>query len=130
MCMILILLTSIGFAFSSATANSCEGGADCPVCAEQPHGHVPGAVAEIQNSGCPLDGQNRNCDFETGQEPDEFRGIVSAVRSYHQWYSGIFAAVSNESGQTLFAKEFVPQILLSDSGGTAPIFLRNQALLR
>jgi hypothetical protein len=128
-CIILVLLTGIGFSFGSAAANSCEGGADCPVCAEQPHGHVPGAVADIQNSGCPLDGQNRNCDFETGHEPDEFRGIVSAVRSYHQWYSSIFAAVSNESGQTLFAKEFVPQFLLSDSGGTVPIFLHNQALL-
>jgi hypothetical protein len=128
-CIILVLLTGIGFSFGSAAANSCEGGADCPVCAEQPHGHVPGAVADIQNLGCPLDGQNRNCDFETGHEPDEFRGIVSAVRSYHQWYSSIFAAVSNESGQTLFAKEFVPQFLLSDSGGTVPIFLHNQAQL-
>jgi hypothetical protein len=61
--------------------------------------------------------------------PDEFRGIVSSVRSYHQVHAGIFAAVSDEYGQALLPKEFTPQFLLSDSGGTAPIYLLNQALL-
>jgi hypothetical protein len=126
---ILILLTGIGFAFGSAATNSCEGGADCVVCAGLPHGHVPGAAADMERPGCPPGGQNSTCGFETGRDPVEFRGIVSTVRSYHQSHSGIFAVVSDEYGQTLFPKEFSPQFLLSDSGGTAPIYLLNQALL-
>ena len=128
-CVILILLTGIGFAFGSAAANSCEGGADCLVCAKMTHGHVPGTVTDMERPGCPPDGQNSSCGFEAGRDPVEFRGIVSAARSYQQLYCGIFAAVSDEYGQTLFPKEFVPQFLLSDSGGTAPIYLLNQALL-
>jgi hypothetical protein len=129
LCIILILLTGIGFAFGSAAANSCEGGADCMVCAKLTHGHVPGATADMERPGCPPDGQNSTCGFEAGQDPDEFHSIVSTVRSYHQSYCGIFAAVSDEYGQTLFPKEFVPQFLLSDSGGISPIYLLNQALL-
>jgi len=128
-CIILILLTGIGFAFGSAAANSCEGSTDCLVCAKLTHGHIPGAAADMENPGCPSGGQNAACGFEASQEPDEFRGIVSAVRSYHQVHAGIFAAVSDEYGQTLLPKEFAPQFLLSDSGGTAPIYLLNQALL-
>jgi hypothetical protein len=129
MCIILILLTGIGFAFGGAAANSCEGGADCPLCAEQPHGQVPGAAAGMEKPGCPPYGQNSPCGFETGRQPDKFHGIVCAVRSNQQSYSGIFAAASDEWGQTLFSREFVPRFLLSDSSGTAAIFLRNQALL-
>jgi hypothetical protein len=128
-CIILVLLTGIGFAFGSAAANSCAGDVDCPVCAKRTHGHVPGAAADMENPGCPQDGKNSPCGFEASQDPDEFRGIVSAARSYHQSYSGIFAAVSDEYGQTLFPKVFGLQFLLSDSGGTAPIYLLNQALL-
>jgi hypothetical protein len=128
-CIILVLLTVIGFSFGSAAANSCEGGADCPICANLTHGHVPGAAADMENPGCPQDGQNSPCGFEASQDPDDFRGMVSAVRSYHQVHTGIFAAVSDEYGQTLLPKEFVLQFLLSDSGGTAPIYLFNQALL-
>ena len=126
---ILILLMGIGFAFGSAAANSCEGGADCVVCAKLTHGHVPGAATDMENPGCPPDGQNSSCGFEAGRDPDEFHGIVSTVRSYHQSHSGIFAAVSDEVGQILFPKEFVPQFLLLDSGRTTPLYLLNQALL-
>jgi hypothetical protein len=129
MCIILILLTCIGFAFGSAGANTCEGGADCPFCAEQPHGHIPGTAAGMEKPDCPPYGQNSPCGFEAGRQPDEFHGIVCVVRSNQQLYSGIFAAALNEWGQTLFPKEFFPRFLLSDSGGTASIFLCNQALL-
>jgi hypothetical protein len=128
-CVILILLTGIGFAFGSAAVNSCESGADCLACAALPHGHVPGAATDMERPGCPSDGQNSTCGFEASRDPLEFRGIVSTVRSYHQSHSGIFAAISDEYGQTLFPKEFVPQFLLSDSGGISPIYLLNQALL-
>jgi len=128
-CVILILLTGIGFAFGSAAANSCEGGADCVVCAKMTHGHVPGTATDMERPGCPPGGQNSTCGFESGRDPVEFHGIFSTVRSYHQPHGGIFAAVSDEYSQTLFTKEFVPQFLLSDSGETAPIYLLNQALL-
>jgi hypothetical protein len=128
-CIIAILSVSIGFAFGGALAENCQGGAACPVCTERPHGHVPGAAADMENPGCPSGGQNAACGFEASQDPDEFRGIVSSVRSYHQVHAGIFAAVSDEYGQALLPKEFTPQFLLSDSGGTAPIYLLNQALL-
>ncbi|OEU62793.1 MAG: hypothetical protein BBJ57_07130 [Desulfobacterales bacterium PC51MH44] len=128
-CIILMLVISIGFSFGAALANSCQGGADCFICADLPHRHVPVAAAEMEDPGCRPAGQNSTCGFETSQGPDEFQGIVSSVRSYHQVYAGIFAVVSDEYGQTLLPKEFVPQFLLSDSGGAAPIYLLNQALL-
>jgi hypothetical protein len=128
-CIILVLLTGIGFSFGSAAANSCEGGVNCTVCANLTHGHLPGAAADMENTGCPLDGQNSTCGFEAGLDPDESRGIVSTVRSYQQSYSGIFAAVSDEYDEIPFSKESVPQFLLSNSGRTTPIYLFNQALL-
>jgi len=128
-CVILILLTGIGFAFGSAAANSCEGDADCVVCAKMTHGHVPGTVTDMERPGCPPGGQNSTCGFETSQRPDEFHGIVSSARSYHPAYSGIFAAGSDEFGQFRVPGEFISQFPLSDSGGQAPIYLLNQSLL-
>ena len=92
----LALFISLGFSFSGALADNCQGGIDCLVCAELSHGHVPGAVANIENPGCTPIGSNSTCDIEANQNPDKFRGIVSPVRSYHPWYTGIFAAVSDE----------------------------------
>jgi hypothetical protein len=83
----------------------------------------------MEDPDCRTAGQNSTCGFEASQNPKEFQGIVSSARSYHQEHSGIFAAVSDEYGQTLLQKEFVLQFLLSDSGGAIPIYLRNQALL-
>jgi hypothetical protein len=124
---ILIVCISIGFSIGSALANSCQGGADCIICAELPHRHVPGAG--VEDPDCRTAGQNSTCGFEASRNPDEFQGIVSSVRSYHQAHAGIFAAVSDENGQILLPKGFVSQFLLSDSGGTAPIYLLNQSLL-
>jgi hypothetical protein len=128
-CIISILSVSIGFAFGGALANSCQGGADCLVCAERPHGHVPNAAADMEFPECQPGGPNRDCGFEASQNPAEFRGIVSSVRSYHKASTGIFATVSNQYSQTLLPKEFVPQFLLPNSGGTASIYLLNQTLL-
>jgi hypothetical protein len=125
----LIVFMGIGFSLGGVLADNCQGGTDCPVCANLTHDHVPGAAADMVNPGCPLDGQGSNCGFEAGQEPEKFRAIVPTVRSYQQSYSGIFAAVTDEFGQSLFPKEFIPQFPLSDSGGTASIYLLNQALL-
>ena len=126
---ILIVSISIGFSIGSALANSCQGGADCLICAELPHRHVPGAGAGMEDPDCRTAGQNSTCGFEASRNPDEFQGIVSSVRSYHQAHAGIFAAVSDENGHILLPKEFVSQFLLFDSGGAAPIYLLNQSLL-
>ena len=125
----LIVLMGFGFPIGGALASSCEGGADCPVCAELPHGHVPAAAADMQSQGCAPVGQNSSCGFETGKDPDIFHSIVSSARSYHQAHAGIFAAVSAKFGQPLLAKEGIPQFLLSDTGRPIPIYLVNQSLL-
>ena len=126
---ILIVFMSLGFSFGWALADNCKGGADCLVCAERPHGHIPVAAADMENTGCLPGGQKSPCGFEASQNPDGFHGIISAVRSYHQPYAGIFAMVSAEFGQTLHPKEYLPQILLSYSDETIPIYLLNQSLL-
>ena len=62
-CIILVLLAGIGFSFGSAAANSCEGGVNCPACADLAHGHVPGAAVDMKNPVCPQDGKNSTCGF-------------------------------------------------------------------
>jgi hypothetical protein len=79
--------------------------------------------------GCQPGEQNSTCGFETSQSPDEFHGIVSTARSYHQADSGIFAAASDVYGQFRVPGEFISQLPLSDSGGQTPIYLLNQSLL-
>ncbi len=128
-CIISILFISIGFSFGGALADNCQGGADCLVCAELPHGHVPGAGADMENPGCPPGGQNSTCGFEASQNPDEFQGIVSSVRSYNPVNTGIFTAASDGYDPSLLPGEFISQFLLSDSDGAAPIYLQNQSLL-
>ena len=86
-------------------------------------------MTELQNTGCLPGGQQSPCSFEAGQNPAEFPGIVSSVRSVQQADAGIFTAVIYESDQTLLTKEFVPQILLFDLDETPPIYLLNQSLL-
>ena len=125
----LALFISIGLSPGGALADNCQGGVDCFKCAERSHRHVPGVAAGIEDSDCRTSGQDSTCGFEAGQIPDEFQGIVSSDRSYHQAHTGIFAAASDEYGQIRLPDEFVPQFLLSDSGGTTPIYLLNQALL-
>lgn len=125
-----ILCISVGFSFGGAVANNCQGGADCLVCAELPHGHVAGAAADMKNPGCPPDEQNSTCGFEARQEPDEFYGIVSSVRSYNPVNTGIFTAASDGFDLSLLAGEFISKFLLSDSDGAVPIYLQNQSLLR
>jgi hypothetical protein len=127
-CIISILFISIGFSFGGALAGNCQGGPDCLVCAELPHGHVPGAGKGMANPGCPPGVQNSTCGFEASQNPDEFQGIASSFRSYNQVNIRIFTAASC-GYLSLLSGEFVSQCLLFDSNGAAPIFLQNQSLL-
>jgi hypothetical protein len=128
-CIIFVLFISISFPLSGAMADSCKGGAGCLDCTEAAHSQVPGTQAGMAPHGCQPAEQNSTCGFETGQSPDEFHGIVSSARSYHQTYSGIFAAASDEYGRSRFPGELISQFPLSDSGGQAPIYLLNQSLL-
>ena len=128
-CFIFVLFISISFPLSGAMADSCKGGVGCLDCTEPAHSHVPGTHTDMAPHGCQPAGQNSTCGFETSKSPDEFHGIVSSVRSYHQVYSGIFSAGSDEYGQFRFPGEFISQFPLSDSGGQAPIYLLNQSLL-
>ncbi len=128
-CIILMLFISIGFSFGGALANSCQGGADCFICAELPHGHVPVAAAEMEDPGCRPVGQNSACGFETSQNPAEFQGIASSVRSYHPVNTGIFSAASDRYDPALLPGEFISQFRLSDSNGAVPIYLLNHSLL-
>lgn len=125
----LALFISMGFSPGGALADNCQGGAHCFDCAELPHRHAPGAGAGMEDPDCGTTGQDSTCDFEAGQIPDEFPGIVSSVRSHHQAHTGIFAAVSAEYVQTRLTGEFVTQFLLPESGGTVPIYLINQSQL-
>ncbi|MCK4987895.1 MAG: hypothetical protein KAS40_20315 [Desulfobacterales bacterium] len=128
-CIIFVLFISISFPLSGAMADSCKGGVACLDCTEAAHSHMAVTEAGMEPNGCQPAGQNSTCGFETGQSPDEFHGIVASVRSYHQVYSGIFAAAADEDGRSRVPGEFISQLPLSDSGGQTPIYLRNQSLL-
>ena len=99
------------------------------MCAELPHRHTAGTPADMDDSECRTAGRDSRCGFEASRIPDEFQGIVSPIRSYHQAHAGIFAAVSDEYGQTHLPDALVRKFLLTDSSTTAPIYLLNQALL-
>jgi hypothetical protein len=129
-CIISMLILSIGFSFGGALASNCQGGADCLVCAELPHGHVAGEAANMENPDCSPGGQNGTCGFEARQDPDEFHGIVSSLRSYTPVNPGIFTAASNGTVPSLLTGEFISKFVLSDSDGAVPLYLQNQSLLR
>jgi hypothetical protein len=128
-CFSFVLFVSVSFPLSGAMADSCKGGIGCLDCTEPAHSHVPGTHTDMAPHGCQPAAQNSTCGFETSQSSDEFHGIVSSARSYHQAYSGIFAAGSDEYGLFHIPGEFVSQYLLTDSVGPTPIYLVNQSLL-
>ena len=124
-----VFFISITFPFSGAMADSCKGGVGCLDCAKPAHSHAPGTHTDMAPHGCQPAEQNSTCGFETGQSPDEFHGIVSTARSYHQVYAGIFAVVSDEDRQFRIAGKSVSQFPMPDPGGQPPIYLLNQSLL-
>ena len=125
----LALFISMGLSPDGSIADDCKGGADCFICVELPHRHVPGTPADMEDSDCRTAGQDSTCGIQTGQIPDNLQGIVSTDRSHHKPHTGIFAPASDEDGQTRLAKAFVQPFLLSDSGGAVPIYLLNQSQL-
>jgi hypothetical protein len=126
---ILILFMSIGFSFAGARANSCEGSADCLMCARQLHHHLPGMQTRTESPGCRAAEQNSTCGFEVGQDREQLYGIASAVRSFYPARTGILAGASDEYDQFRISRRLIASSFSSEPGLKAPIYLRNQSLL-
>jgi hypothetical protein len=92
-CIIFVLFISISFPLSGVMADSCKGGVGCLDCTEPAHSHVPGTQMDMAPHGCQPAEQNSTCGFETSQNPDEFHGIVSSARSYHQAYHNFLCQI-------------------------------------
>jgi hypothetical protein len=129
LCIILILLMSIGFSFAGVQANNCEGGAGCLTCAGQSHRHLPGAQTSAQKQGCRPDEPNGTCGFEVGQDSEKFYGIASAVRSFYPARTGIFAGAFDEYDLFRISRGLIASSFPSEPGPKAPIYLRNHSLL-
>jgi hypothetical protein len=128
-CVIFILFISISFSLSGAVAKSCKGGPDCLNCVELAHPHVPGEMADMENHGCGSGQKDGTCGIEAGQSPDEFHGIVSALRPDNHEFSGIFTAGSDEFDQSYLSRQIISLFLSPDSGKITPIYLLHQSLL-
>ena len=110
-------------------AKNCKGGPDCLNCVELTHPHVAGEMADMENHGCGSGQKDGTCGFEASQSPDEFHGIVSAVRPDNHEFSGIFTAGPDEFDQSYLSGEIISLILSPDSGKKTPIYLLHQSLL-
>lgn len=128
-CVGLILFMSIGFSFGGTQANSCDGGADCLICAREPHRHLPGVRPSMERPGCPSGEQNSACGFEAGQGADKFYGIVSAVSSFDPARSGFSTGAFDDDGQFPLSSELISSFSFSDPSGKAPIYLLKHSLL-
>ena len=129
LCIAFILLIGFIFSTGSVLANSCQGGADCLICAAAVHPHIPGMDAEMVNQGCQSAEQNSSCGFETGRSADEFDRTAAVVKSDTHPYSGIFSAASDESDQAHLYREFITQFQSPDRSELTPIYLLNLSLL-
>jgi len=125
----LMLLMGIGFSFSGAQADSCRGGADCLICAQQSHRHLPGAQVTIENPGCRPTEQNSTCGLKTARGSEEVYGIASPVRLLNPVRSAILVNASDEDGQFPFTGGLIAPYFLGDQDLKAPIYLRNHSLL-
>jgi len=128
-CIGVILLVSVGYSFGGARAESCQGGADCLICARQPHHHAADTSTHMATPGCWPDGQNSSCGFEAAPDAEKFYGIASTVRPLHPERSAIFAGTSDEEGQFRLSRGRISLFSLSEPGGKAPIYLLNHSLL-
>lgn len=128
-CISLVLFMGVGFSVGVAKADSCRGGADCLICARQPHRHLPAEQTGRVKPGCTAAGQNSTCGFEAAQGAEKFYGIASTVRSFQPDRSAIFSAASVEDGQFPFTRGLISPLSMSDPKGKAPIYLLNHSLL-
>jgi hypothetical protein len=129
LCFAFALLIALSFSAGGVLANSCQGGADCIICAAAAHPHMPGVDMEMVNQGCQSVEQNSSCGFEAGPSANEFNKLAAVVKSDTQPYLGIFPAASDESDQTHLCREFISQFQYPDRSELTPIYLRNLSLL-
>ena len=129
LCIILIVFMSIGFSFAGARANSCEGSADCLICARQLHHHLPGMQTRTENPGCRTAEQNSTCGFETSQDSEKFYGIASVARSFYPARTGILVGASDEYDPLRISRGLIAASFSSEPVPKAPIYLRTQSLL-
>jgi len=128
-CIGLVLLVSVGYSLGGVRAESCQGGADCLICARQPHNHSADMPAGMAKPGCWPDGQNSSCGFKAAPDTEKFYGIASMVRTLQPERSVIFAGASDEEGQFRLSRGRISLFSLPEPGGKAPIYLLNQSLL-
>jgi hypothetical protein len=125
-----ILLIGFSFSTGGVLASSCQGGADCLICAAAVHPHLPGMDVEMVNRGCASAAeQNSSCGFETGHSADELNSIAAVAESITHPYSGIFSAASDDFDQAHLHKRFITQFRYPARGELTPIYLLNQSLL-
>jgi len=128
-CASLILLMGMGFSFSGAQADSCRGTADCLICAQQPHRHLPPVQTTMENPGCRPTQQNSTCGFKSAQGAEKIYGIASSARSFNPVRSAIFVSASDEEGQFRISRGLIALYFLRDQGLKTPIYVRNHSLL-
>ena len=124
-----ILLIGFSFSTGGVLASSCQGGADCLICATAVHPHLPGMDVEMVNPGCQSADQNGSCGFEAGQSPDDLEAIAAVVKSGSHPPPGIFSAAFVESGQAYLYQGFNTQFQYPDRSELTPIYLLNLSLL-
>lgn len=129
LCSGLILFLSVGFSFGGAQAGSCRGGADCLICAQQPHRHLPGAQTTMEKPGCRPAEQNRTCGFVSAQGAEKIYGIASSVRSFDPVRSAPFVSATDEDGRFPLSGGLIAPYFLENQGLKAPIYVRNHSLL-
>ena len=128
-CIAFTLLIALSFSAGGVLANSCQGGADCLVCAAAQHPRMPGMDPEMVNPGCQSADQNGSCGFEAGQSPDDLEAMAAVVKSGSHPPPGIFSAAFVESGQAYLYQGFNTHFQYPDRGELTPIYLLNLSLL-
>jgi hypothetical protein len=129
LCIVLIVFMSIGFSFAGARANSCDGIADCLMCARQLHRHLPGMQTRAENPDCRTAEQNSTCGFEVSQDSEKFYGIASVARSFYPARSGILVGASDEYDQLRISRGLIAASFSSGPDPKVPIYLHTKSLL-
>lgn len=129
LCIAFTLLIALSFSAGGVMADSCQGGADCMICAAAAHPHIPGMDMTIVDQGCQSAEQNNSCGFESGRRADEFDRLAAVAESGTHLFPGIFAFISDEADRAHSGRIFISQFQYPDRGELTPIYLRNQSLL-
>ena len=122
-CTTLVLLFSLNFLAGAALAKSCDGGADCMICDEVMHPHLPGMDMATAPHGCQPLGEQGQCSFEISSGLDKLHGIIPAFRTDQNEAGDIVSAASIDNWPNQTAAKFSSPLLYSDTQPTTPIYL-------